>query len=156
MADHVKFELSIDSDYVASCTETLGSSHTAEAALRTNKPKLWYPYRYGEQPLYILTTTLLASINGRNVILDTKSKRFGLRRAKVVQRKLNEAIGTTFMFEINNIRIFCGGSNWIPAHSFQTLLDPRKYGEWVKLAADGNQVMLRVWGGWDLRTGCIL
>ena len=146
-ADHVKFELSIDGNYVTSCIETLGSSHTAEAALRTNKPKLWYPHRYGEQPLYVLTATLLASINGSNVILDTRSKQFGLRRAKVVKRKLNDAPGTTFMFEINNVRVFCGGSNWIPAHSFQTLLELEKYRDWVKLAADGNQVMLRVWGG---------
>ena len=146
-ADHVKFTLSIDGIYVASCTETLGSSHTAEAAMRTNKPKLWYPHRYGDQPLYVLTTTLSASIRGYNVILDTRSKRFGLRKATVVQRKLNDAPGTTFMFEINNKPLFCGGSNWIPAHSFQTLLNPNHYRDWVKLAVDGNQVMLRVWGG---------
>lgn len=146
-ADHVKFEMSLNGSYVASCIETLGSSNTAEAVMRTTKPKLWYPHRYGDQPLYILTATLLASRNGCNVILDTRSKRFGLRRAKVVQRKLIDARGTTFMFEINNIVIFCGGSNWIPAHSFQTLLNPKNYRDWVKLAADGNQVMLRVWGG---------
>ena len=28
--------------------------------------------------------------------------------------------GLTFLFEVNNIRIFCGGSNWIPADSFLT------------------------------------
>ena len=146
-ADYVKFDLSINGELVALCVEASGSSHTVEAVLRTEKPKLWYPRRYGKQPLYALTATLLAKRNGINVVFDTISKRFGLRRARVVQRALDDAPGTTFMFEINNIPIFCGGSNWIPAHNFQTLLDPQKYRDWVRLAADGNQIMLRVWGG---------
>ena len=81
--------------------------------MRTMKPRLWYPRRYGEQPLYTLTAILLADRKGRTVILDSKSKRFGLRRAEVMQRKLTDSPGTTFMFNINNIDIFCGGSNWI-------------------------------------------
>lgn len=42
-------------------------------------------------------------------ILDTKSQKIGFRRAMVIQEKLVDQEGLSFFFEINNIRIFCGG-----------------------------------------------
>lgn len=116
---------------------------SASAIFRTQNPELWYPARYGKQPLYDLKATVLV----QGDILDTKSKRFGLRRAEVIQRELNDAAGTTFFFQINNVPIFCGGSNWIPADSFIPTIDSSRYRDWVKLAVEGNQSMIRVWGG---------
>ncbi len=78
---------------------------------------------------------------------DSASRRFGLRRAELIEHELEGAPGTSFFFQINNVPIFCGGSNWIPADSFLPRITPQKYRDWVKLAADGNQIMLRVWGG---------
>lgn len=42
-------------------------------------------------------------------MLDTKSLKIAFRRACVIQEKLTDQEGLTFLFEINNIRIFCGG-----------------------------------------------
>lgn len=42
-------------------------------------------------------------------ILDTKTLKIAFRRARVVQDKLIDQEGLTFLFEINNVRIFCGG-----------------------------------------------
>lgn len=53
-------------------------------------------------------------------VLDTRTQKVSFRRARVIQDKLVDQEGLTFLFEINNIRIFCGGSNWIPADSFFT------------------------------------
>lgn len=106
-------------------------------------PQLWFPARYGQQPMYTIIATLVQG----HKMHDLMSKRFGIRRAEVIQRKLKDAAGTTFFFEINNIPIFCGGSNWIPADSFIPRISSRKYRDWLKLAVDGNQVMIRVWGG---------
>ena len=145
-AGQVRFDVSVDGEQVASSIELL-KSHRAKAMLWTRKPKLWYPRRYGKQPLYVLTATLFADKDGETIMLHQVTKRFGIRRAKVVQRELLDAPGSTFYFEINNVPVFCGGSNWIPAHNFQTLLTSQNYHTWVKLATDSNQVMLRVWGG---------
>jgi len=60
---------------------------------------------------------------------------------------VTEQPGTTFFFQINNIPVFCGGSNWIPADNFIPRISKEKYHDWVKLVADGNQFMIRVWGG---------
>lgn len=140
--DKVLFEVSLDGVTVA--TETIHiDTDIASVTLLTQKPKLWYPHTYGKQPLYMLSATLYQN----DVALDTASKRFGLRRARVVQRKLNDAPGLTFFFEINNIPIFCGGSNWIPADSFTPMIGAERYRKWVETAVDGNQIMLRAWGG---------
>ncbi|TFK75967.1 glycoside hydrolase family 2 protein [Pluteus cervinus] len=119
---------------------------SAELALEwaSGKLDLWYPVGYGEQPLYTVTVKL----NDKNgTLLDSKSLRIAFRRALVVQDKLIDEPGLTFLFEINNVRIFCGGSNWIPADSFLTTITPERYRDWLKLLVDGNQNMIRVWGG---------
>ncbi|CAK7229157.1 Beta-mannosidase B [Sporothrix eucalyptigena] len=108
-----------------------------------NSPKLWYPARYGKQPLYTITATLLS--NKEEV--DSTYKRIGLRRALLVQRPLEGQPGTSFFFEVNNVPVFCGGSDWIPADNFVPCIDNERYHDWVKLALEGNQAMIRVWGG---------
>ncbi|KAI9824629.1 MAG: hypothetical protein M1832_001719 [Thelocarpon impressellum] len=140
-ASAVKFAISQD-DRVVAVETVLVDRGVATASFRTRDPKLWYPAGYGAQPLYTLAATLLSDDDE----VDERVKRFGIRTARVVQRKLDEA-GTTFFFEINNVPIFCGGSNWIPAHSFVPAVPASKYWDWVRLAVDGNQKMIRVWGG---------
>lgn len=138
----VKFEISLHGKTVGSETVKVEKGF-ATATFRTQNPELWYPASYGKQPLYLLTATLVSE--GREY--DTASKRFGLRKAELIQRKLIDAPGTSFFFEINNIPVFCGGSDWIPADSFLPRIQPQRYRDWVKLVVDGNQVMIRVWGG---------
>ena len=140
--DVVIFELSLEEKVIGAERVTVEKSF-ATATFKSQNPKLWYPHTYGGQPLYVLKATLCRE----KTLLDTASKRFGLRRARVIQRKLDHAPGTTFLFEINNIPIFCGGSNWIPADSFTQSIGRNKYRDWVKMAIHGNQIMLRAWGG---------
>ena len=143
-AEHIEFEVLMDDTGVIVGRETVKVEEGhAETTFATGNPRLWYPRKYGKQPLYKLLARLLSG--GR--VVDTVSKRFGIRRAKLVQGPLDNASGTSFVFEINNIPVFCGGSNWIPADSFLTAMSPERYHDWVQRAADGNQVMLRVWGG---------
>lgn len=141
-ASEVSFIVSLDGKEVASKTVKASNGH-ATHTFEISDPQLWYPVRYGEQPLYTITSRLL---NG-GLEIDSQSKKFGLRRAKLIQRSMPEQPGTTFFFEINNIPIFCGGSDWIPADNFIPRISKEKYYHWVKLVADGNQFMIRVWGG---------
>lgn len=106
-------------------------------------PDLWWPRGYGEQPLYRLVATLLQGTKE----LDRREVRLGVRRVQLVQRPLLDEVGQSFFFEINNMPIFCGGANWIPADSFTTRVTPERYRAWLELAAAGNMIMLRVWGG---------
>ncbi|KAF9482428.1 glycoside hydrolase family 2 protein [Pholiota conissans] len=106
--------------------------------------QLWYPVGYGAQPLY----TVEASLTDKNgTVLDKKTDKVAFRRAAIIQDKLIDQDGLTFLFEINNIRVFCGGSNWIPADSFLTTMSAERYRAWLQLLVDGNQNMVRIWGG---------
>ncbi|CAK7262734.1 Beta-mannosidase B [Sporothrix epigloea] len=115
----------------------------ASATFHISSPSLWYPARYGTQTMYTVKATLVVDDD----VADTATKRIGLRRAVLVQRALEGQPGTSFYFEINNTPIFCGGSNWIPADSFLPRIDGKRYRDWVALAHDGHQAMIRVWGG---------
>ncbi|KAI4117526.1 MAG: hypothetical protein LQ345_002252 [Seirophora villosa] len=141
-ADEVRFEILLHGIPVTSETAKVVDG-LASASLRPQKPELWFPARYGKQPLYELKAVLLLETQ----ICDNISKRFGFRRAELIQRKLRDVPGTSFYFQINNIPVFSGGSNWIPADSFIPRIEPSRYRDWVELAVKGNQSMIRVWGG---------
>ncbi|HEX2911595.1 MAG TPA: glycoside hydrolase family 2 protein [Chloroflexia bacterium] len=115
------------------------ASHTFEL----DKPELWWPNGYGKQPLYRLSATLK---NGSQA-LDHAEKRLGLRRLRLVQELLQNELGSTFFFEVNNRPLFCSGANWIPADSFTPRVDVERYRQHLQLAADANMLMIRVWGG---------
>jgi beta-mannosidase len=87
----------------------------------------------------------------------------------LVQERLSEpdlyGLGTSFVFEVNKTKIFVGGavllhnlklcshlisetgSNWVPADNFFTRVTDAKYRHLLELARDGNQIMVRTWGG---------
>ncbi|GCE10245.1 beta-mannosidase [Tengunoibacter tsumagoiensis] len=113
--------------------------HTFEVA----QPELWWPRGYGAQPLY----RLVATVQRQGNVLDQQTLSLGARRLRLVQEALQQAPGTSFYFEINTTPIFCGGVNWIPADSFTPGITDERYRKWLQLAADGNLIMLRVWGG---------
>lgn len=101
--------------------------------------QLWYPFTYGASPLYTVT----GSIESQHSI----SQKLGLRRLKLLQHALKKEPGTSFVFEVNNVRVFAGGSCWIPGDYLLPRFTRERYEEWLLLAKAGNQAMIRVWGG---------
>ncbi|KIJ70008.1 glycoside hydrolase family 2 protein [Hydnomerulius pinastri MD-312] len=116
----------------------------AEFKFSSGELDLWYPVHYGKQPLY---TVEVAVSDANGTTLDLKTETVAFRRVRVVEEPLVDQPGKTFLFEVNNVRIFCGGSNWIPADSFLTTMTSERYRDWLQLLIDGNQNMIRVWGG---------
>jgi len=108
---------------------------------------LWWPRGYGSQPLYRVSISLSPLSNSRthDTILDKMEKTVGFRKVKLVQEP--DSHGTSFYFRINNVDIFCGGSCWVPSDSFLTRCSASMYHARLRQAAEGNQVMIRVWGG---------
>jgi beta-mannosidase len=114
---------------------------TAQVPFQLENPELWYPLNYGRQTRYKLTARITAGSSD----LDSKSILTGFRRTQLVQEP--DAYGKSFYFRINNIDIFGGGSCWIPGDSYLSQISAQRYYDWIKLMAEGNQVMIRVWGG---------
>lgn len=75
--------------------------------------ELWWPVGYGAQPLYTFSVILnRAGTDAKDKSVAIKSQRLGFRRVKVVQEPLEGQEGLSFLFEVNNVRVFAGGSNW--------------------------------------------
>ncbi|ORX35177.1 glycoside hydrolase family 2 protein [Kockovaella imperatae] len=123
---------------------TLGVDEKVDWKFGKGEIEGWYPRNYGAQTLYELETAL---IDRTGNAVASKTSRVAFRHAVVVQDPLEGQEGTSFLFEVNGIRIFCGGSNWIPADNFLTQISPERYRAWIELMVKGNQNMLRVWGG---------
>lgn len=103
---------------------------------------LWWPRNYGPQHLYTITATLNSNSASPS---HRMSKTIGFRKVELIQQP--DSYGTSFYFRINNTPIFSGGSCWVPADSFVSQISPSRYRDWVELAAQGNQTMIRIWGG---------
>ncbi|MEG1879919.1 MAG: glycoside hydrolase family 2 TIM barrel-domain containing protein, partial [Oscillospiraceae bacterium] len=109
---------------------------------KIDNPKLWWPIGYGEPNLYEYSIKII----NNNMVLDEKYGKFGIRSVKIIEKPLSdEEIG--FKFNINNIDIYCKGSNWVPCECFTGCAKKEKYKKLIMLAKECNINMLRVWGG---------
>lgn len=138
---------------------TFDLKETLDWKFENGEVEAWWPIHYGKQPLYQLEITLSDRVSNLSLTLKRElikqdgktsaptSTKVAFRHAEVVQAPLDDEPGTTFLFEVNGVRVFCGGSNWIPADNFLAEITPERYRQWVQLLVDGNQNMLRVWGG---------
>ncbi|KAL3474146.1 glycoside hydrolase superfamily [Aspergillus californicus] len=141
VAVRVRFELR-ERDHVVFSTEiSIEDDGKAEASFSLEKPVLWYPHGYGEQRRYELHAKLFDG----DMLLHKVFKKIGFRRVELVQEK--DEHGQSFYFRINNIDAFASGSCWIPGESFLPRLTEQKYRDWLELMVEGNQNMIRIWGG---------
>jgi beta-mannosidase len=107
------------------------------------KPELWWPNGHGPQSLYSLEVVLERD----GIVLDSRTLKLGARKLRLLEEPLTSEPGTSFVFEVNNIPIFCGGANWIPDDNFLPRVTPERYRQRLAMARDGHMNMLRVWGG---------
>ncbi|KAL5638363.1 hypothetical protein ACGC1H_005146 [Rhizoctonia solani] len=152
VSDVSKFEITLrrpDGSIVR--TQTFDNGSKIEWKLNDGEVSLWWPVGYGQHLLYDVD---IAAVHKDDTKLDQVTKRIGFRRVELVQEPLVDASGTTFLFEINGVRVFIGGSNWIPADNFLTTITPERYRAWLQLLKDGNQNMVRIWGGGIYEPDC--
>ena len=105
-------------------------------------PEIWWPAGMGNQPLYDINIELIDSDNN---IIDTLSKRIGLRTIKLERNK--DKWGESFYFSVNALPFFAKGANWIPADGILGNLPDSRYSVLLKSAVEANMNMIRVWGG---------
>ena len=109
--------------------------------LTIEQPKLWWPSGYGEQPLYRVEVELLKD----GAVMDTWNRRIGLRTITVHIEK--DAYGECFEHEINGVRIFAMGADYIPEDNILPRVTPERTRELLMQAKNANFNCIRVWGG---------
>ncbi|KAF9890331.1 hypothetical protein FE257_005997 [Aspergillus nanangensis] len=107
-------------------------------------PQLWWPAGHGDPNLHQAVVKLL-SRDGKDI--QTKSIAFGIREIKLIQRPLDGAEGTTFMFQVNKKPIYICGNNWVPSHNQTPAVTTQMYSDMLSLAVRNNNNMIRLWGG---------
>ncbi len=104
-------------------------------------PKLWWCNGLGKPNMYHFDISIKKS--GR--ILAKQSLATGLRSLKLIREK--DKWGESFLFELNGVRVFAKGANYIPNDSFLPRVTEKDYQKVIADARNANMNMLRVWGG---------
>ncbi len=104
-------------------------------------PRLWWPNGYGDQPLYTVRAELLCG----GATLDTWERRIGLRTMTICREK--DEWGESFCHEINGVRIFAMGADYIPEDNILPRVTPERTRRLLEDAAAAHHNCIRVWGG---------
>ena len=106
---------------------------------KIENPLLWWPNVIGDHPLYKIDFTF---VGNKGNPFDRESVSFGIRQTDTrFDDKLNARI-----FMINGQDIFIKGGNWIASDALLRL-SAERYDTDVKMHAEMNMNMIRVWGG---------
>jgi beta-mannosidase len=109
---------------------------TARAAFVIENPDLWWPAGLGTQSLHDLVVTCGDA---------TEIRQIGLRQMRLVAEP--DAVGRSFVFEVNGVPVFARGANWIPADALPSRVTPAATENLLQSAVDAHMNMIRVWGG---------
>ncbi|MCM1026042.1 MAG: glycoside hydrolase family 2 protein [Roseburia sp.] len=111
------------------------------AGITVENPQLWWPNGYGEQSLYQVEVRLYSC----GTLLDTWKRRIGLRTLTVHIEK--DAYGEQFCHEVNGVRIFAMGGDYIPEDNILSRVTPERTRTLLQHARDAHFNCIRVWGG---------
>ena len=115
---------------------------TGKLSLAIEKPKLWWPYGYGDANLYSLTVRLYRA----GKLIHETNTHFGIRMVELDRTDTTDGVNGRFRFLINGVEILCKGSNWVPLDAFHCR-DRERYPEALALVKDIGCNILRCWGG---------
>lgn len=119
-----------------SCRKTILNLHV-------NDVKQWMPNGYGNPELYEYKIEYVNK-NGEVEIVD--GGKTGFKTVKLFENPVDSE-NLDFAFEINGIKVFCRGGNWVPAECMTGRLKDEKIRFLLESARAVNFNMLRVWGG---------
>ena len=106
--------------------------------IKFENPKLWWPSGMGDQKLYQLEVRF----EQNSIVSDTEQVKFGIRQTSTYFDKI---VGAR-IFLVNGQKIFIKGGNWI-ASDAMLRLSPERYEAEVRMHAEMNMNMIRIWGG---------
>lgn len=108
---------------------------------KIKNPQLWWPNGLGDQPLYTVTVQLKE--NGE--LLEESKKRIGLRTLTIHREK--DEWGESFAHEVNGIRFFGMGANYIPEDNVVSRITPERTRRLLEDSKACHFNVIRVWGG---------
>ncbi|QHW34819.1 glycoside hydrolase family 2 protein [Paenibacillus rhizovicinus] len=129
-------------DGTASVHHAAVANGTAALTIAVDKPKLWWPNGFGEQPLYRIAVVLNG---GGEQELDERSFTIGLRELTVNTEA--DQWGNAFAFRVNGVDIFSMGADYIPEDNLVGRLSAERTERLIRDCVRANFNTIRVWGG---------
>jgi beta-mannosidase len=120
---------------------------------KIENPTLWWPNGYGDPDLYSWSVSLSDS---SGAVGERKTGRVGFRKTRLVMHEgawdkpddfPKGRSNPPITLEINNVRVFCKGSNWVNPDIFFGTIGSEKYEEQIRLGKEANMNLFRIWGG---------
>jgi len=107
--------------------------------IKIENPRLWWPNGMGEHPLYNIKIDFISK-DGVN--MDSEEISSGIRETgNYFDEKIKSRV-----FTVNGQKVFIKGGNWIASDALLRLSKER-YDAEVRMHAEMNMNMIRVWGG---------
>ena len=120
---------------------TVVATGDGKSPLCIEKPRLWWPAGFGEQPLYTVKVLLLHGAE----VLDTWERRIGLRTMEMSTEK--DSYGEKFAHKVNGVEIFAMGGDYIPEDNLIARTSKERTRRLLEDARAANFNCIRVWGG---------
>jgi beta-mannosidase len=122
-------------------SQRVHAAATNKLSFPLEHPQLWWPAGYGEQPLYRVNVR----IERGEETLDERQLRIGLRTMRLIRE--SDQWGESFLFEVNGVRIFARGANYIPEDNLLGRRSPERTRRLLEDAVAAHFNFIRVWGG---------
>lgn len=113
------------------------------ATWRIEKPELWYPNGYGEQPLYQGEIDLLC----QEEIWDHREHKLGIRSLEYRVNPEGPAEALPYTFVVNGCPIYVRGVNMTPLDHAYGDVTSQHYKSMVTYMRDMHVNLVRIWGG---------
>ena len=110
--------------------------------LEFDNPKPWFPRGYGEPHIY---DGVIRLYDGGDLVHEEPIS-FGLRSVKLDRTDSTDGTDGRFHFIINDVEVFCKGTNWVPMDVFHSR-DAERYPLALSWMTDLGCNMVRCWGG---------
>jgi beta-mannosidase len=110
--------------------------------LSVDTPALWWPNGLGEPVVH----RVVVSVSGPDGPLDEREVPLGFRRLELRPNKAAPD-ARPYTFVVNGRPIYANGWNWVPLDALYGVPRPERLAHLLRLAANANVNLLRVWGG---------
>ncbi len=113
------------------------------------EPELWTPLET-DPPLYTVSVNLMRPVGETEEgteyeHVDQQIVKIGIKSVELVREP--DEFGESYEFKVNGKPLWVRGANWIPDHSFPSVISKQRYREQIERCKDMGFNMLRVWGG---------
>lgn len=134
----------IQPEYVVTIKNPMGQECVwakSPQLIEIEEPKLWWPRGFGEQNLYEVKVELYFN----DEMQDVYTTRIGLRTITVAREK--DQWGECFAHEVNGIRIFAMGADYIPEDCLVPRITKETTRRLLEQCVLANYNTIRIWGG---------